>query len=192
MAETYAFLRPLLDALGLLPGLLTLPLSATLLYLGKRSTAGGSAYVAFFLLDAAFRVSGNRLLPAQFAQIANLVELGQLDDALALKRWADGAVERRRTWNAASKRHLRCYLNGLLPLHWHEIRQQPGEEVSPLSIDYRNVPHHISGALKLNPALVARYVPAGTGIRFDENGVPILVPQRSGPAVPSVVPLRFS
>ena len=190
MAETYAFLRPLLDALGLLPGLLTLPLSATLLYLGKRSTAGGSAYVAFFLLDAAFRVSGNRLLPAQFAQIANLVELGQLDDALALKRWADGAVERRRTWNAASKRHRDATSTGCFRSIGTKSGSSRGGGKS-LSIDYRNVRTHIWG-LKLNLALVARYVPAGTGIRFDENGVPILVPQRSGPAVPSVVPLRFS
>jgi hypothetical protein len=186
MANTYTLLSPVLDVVGMLPRLLTVPVAGALYYLGKRELANGRPYEAFFLLDASYRVSGNRLLLAQFAQIANLVELGQLDDALELKRWADGAVDRSPLFNDAARRYMRCYLNGLLPLHWHEIRQQPGEAVDPLSIDFKSVPAMISLTLKLNPKLVARFAP-GMTIGSDANGVPVLFRARRDGGVPSVM-----
>jgi hypothetical protein len=189
MSQTYKVLEPVLDVVGLLPPLLTVPVTGLLYYLGKRALTGGRPYEAFFLLDASYRVSGNRLLMAQFAQVANLVELGRLDDALALKRWADGAVDRSRVFKGAARKYLHCYLNGLLPLHWHEIRQLPGEAVDPLSIDFKRVPAMVSVAFKLNPELIARFAPEMT-ISRDANGVPVLSRIRRDGGVPSVIPLR--
>jgi hypothetical protein len=189
MSQAYKVLEPVLDVVGLLPPLLTVPVTGLLYYLGRWALTGGRPYEAFFLLDASYRVSGNRLLMAQFAQVANLVELGRLDDALELKRWADGAVDRSRVFKGAARRYLHCYLNGLLPLHWHEIRQLPGEAVDPLSIDFKRVPAMVTATMPLNPALVSRYAP-GMTIGNDANGVPVLFRARAGGGVPSVIPLR--
>jgi hypothetical protein len=190
MSDTYARLRPLLDVVGKLPRLLTGPVALVLYCLGRGELTAGRPYEALWLLDASYRVSGNRLLIAPFRQIEALVEVGQLDDALELKRWADRAVDRTTMFNDATRKYLHCFLNGLLPLHWHQIRQLPGEAVDPLSIDYKRVPTVFSGAMEINPALVARFVPE-TAVHSDVNGIPVLFrPGRDGRA-PSVIPLKY-
>jgi hypothetical protein len=189
MSDTYTMLRPVLDAVGKLPWLLTVPMAGALYYLGKWELESGRPYEGFYLLDARYRVSGHRMLLAAFAQIAALVELGYLDEALELKRWADAVVGRSRLCSDATRRCVHCYLNGLLPLHWHQIRQVPGEAIDPLSIDFKHVPAIITSVLKLNPALVARFA-RGMPVSSDDNGVPVLFRARRDGGVPSVIPLR--
>jgi hypothetical protein len=185
MSETYTRLIPVLDAVGRLPAALTLPFAVPLYVAGRRYLKHGRAYEAFFFIDAALRTSGHRMLAARLDFVRVLVEVGQLDDALAMKRWVDRSIDKQAWISAESKKYLRCYLNGLLPLHWHSIRQQPGEAVDPFSIDFRGVSHLFTVTLEINPKLFERFDPCTKVAGRDRNGIPIIVHRRTG-GVPGV------
>ena len=186
MSETYARLIPVLDAVGRLPAALTLPFALPLYLAGRRHLDRSNAYRAYFYLDAALRLSGDRMLAARFAFIRAIVEVGQLDDALVFKRWVDRSIDRQAWINAESRKYLRCYLNGLLPLHWHAIRQEPGEAVDPFSIDFSSVYRRFTVALQINPKLFERFDPGAKVVGRDRNGIPVVLRRRAGGGVPGV------
>ena len=186
MSEAYARLIPVLDAVGRLPAALTVPFAVPLYLAGRHNLKRGRAYEAYFYLDAALRVSANRMLAARLDLVRVLVELGQLDDALSLKRWVDRSTDRQRWINAESRKYLRCYLNGLLPLHWHAIRQEPGEAINPFSIDFRSVTRRFTVALEINPKLYEQFDPSAKVAGRDRNGIPTVLRGQAGGRVPGV------